>query len=337
MTTDRSAHAATPEDAARPHVAALQPTVALLVLGLVVLFLGMNWPVMKKGLESVEPVWFAFLRVSAAGTVIGGIALITGRLKPPPRRDWPVVLSVGGGGIALNLVLVFTALQFVPAGRSSVLVWTAGLWTVPIAALVLRERMSPRRWVGLVAGIGGILLLFEPWRFDWSDGDILLGHGLLIASAVLQAAIIVHTRGHRWETGPTDALPWQMLVAAGLLLMAAPIIEGMPEVDWSLGFVAIVAYQALLATGFAAWARQVVVLSLRATTVSLVMMAIPLVGLVASMITFGETVTAIGMVGVVAIAIGVTISIFAGRADPMLSRSALLQAGSRTTRGDSSE
>jgi drug/metabolite transporter (DMT)-like permease len=289
----------------------------MLLLGTTVLALGINWPIMKTGLRSIDPVWFAVLRVSAAGVVIGAIAAVLGRLAPPPRHDWPVVASVGAGGIALNLFLVFTALQFVPAGRSSVLVWTAGLWAVPIAALTLREHMTPRRWTGLVAGVGGLVLLFEPWRFDWGDGKVLLGHGLLIAAAILQAGVIVHTRGHRWETGPTHALPWQMLVAASLLLVAAFAMEGLPEIDWSPGFAAIVAYQALLATGFAAWARQVVVLSLRATTVSLVMMAIPLVGLLASIVTLGERVSAIGLVGVTAIGVGVALSVLAERADPV--------------------
>lgn len=296
------------------------PPAALLLLGATVLLLGANWPIMKTGLRSVSPVWFAVLRVTAAGVVIGAIATATGRLRPPPRHDWPVVLSVGLGGIALNLVLVFVALQFVPAGRSSVLVWTASLWTVPIAAVTLRESMTPRRWAGLIVGIVGILLLFEPWQFAWSDGDIVLGHALLIGSAVLQAAVIVHTRGHRWRTGPTDALPWQMLVAAPALLVVALVKEGAPDTQWSLGFGAIVAYQALLATGFAAWAKQMVALSLRATTISLGLMAVPLVGLLSSVVALDETVTVVGMLGVLAIGVGVAFSLLAERAELLLPR-----------------
>ncbi|MCJ7725112.1 MAG: DMT family transporter, partial [Acidimicrobiia bacterium] len=173
-------------DAPSPGPRSLAPTpaTALILLGATVLLLGVNWPLMKIGLDSTGPLWFAVLRVATAGTVVSGIAILSGHLHLPPRRDWPVVASVGAGGIALNLVLVFTALQFVPAGRSSVLVWTAGLWTVPIAAVVLGERMTGRRWAGLIIGVAGIVLLFEPWSFAWSERDIVVGHGLLIASAV---------------------------------------------------------------------------------------------------------------------------------------------------------
>ena len=290
------------------------PATALLMLAVTVMLLGVNWPIMKLGLDSSGPLWFAVLRVATAGTVIGGIALVTGRLRFPPRKDWSVIVSVGAGGIALNLVLVFTALQFVPAGRSSVLVWTAGLWTVPIAAIALGERMTVRRWIGLIIGMFGIVFLFEPWQFAWSEGDIVLGHALLIASAVLQAAVIVHTRAHRWQTGPTAALPWQMLLAATLLLGFAIVRTGAPDIDWSFGFGAIVGYQALLATGFAAWAKQMVTLSLRATTVSLVLMAVPLVGLVSSVVILNERVSWAGFVGVAGIAIGVAVSLLAERA-----------------------
>jgi drug/metabolite transporter (DMT)-like permease len=283
------------------------------LLGFTVLVLGINWPIMKTGLESIEPLWFAFLRVASAGVVVAVAAAATGRLRTLPRADWPVVLSVGLAGNAVHLAILFFALQFVPAGRSSVLVWTAALWTVPIAAVTLRERMSPRRWVGLVAGVGGIVLLFEPWRFAWSDGDVLVGNGLLLLTAMLQAGVIVHTRAHGWVTGPTDALPWQMLVAALPLLVVALVWEGTPDITWSPRFAAVVAYQAVLATGFAAWARQVVVLSLRATTVALVFMAIPLVGLVASVIALGETVTPAAALGVFAIGTGVTLTILAER------------------------
>ncbi|MBI5157499.1 MAG: DMT family transporter [Acidimicrobiia bacterium] len=299
------------------HPARLSPARALTMLGITVVILGINWPIMKQGLESIDPLWFAFVRVTAAGMVVTAVAAAMGRLRPPPREDWPVVLSVGLAGTGIHLAILFTALQYVPAGRSSVLVWTAALWTVPIASVALQERMSPRRWVGLIAGIAGIVLLFEPWRFAWSDGDVVLGNGLLLGTAVLQGAVIVHTRAHRWRTGPTDALPWQMLTAAVPLLVAALAIEGPLHIDWSVGFAGIVAYQAVLATGFSAWSRQIVVLSLRATTVSLVMMAIPLVGIVASVVALDENVTFAAAVGVAAIGIGVAMSVLAERVDPI--------------------
>jgi drug/metabolite transporter (DMT)-like permease len=287
----------------------------MLMLATTAFLLGVNWPIMKTGLESSGPLWFAVLRVTATVLVVGAVSLAAGTLRLPPRKDLPVVFSVGVGGIALNLILVFTALQFIPAGRSSVLVWTSSLWAVPIAAVTINERMTARRWTGLLIGIAGILLLFEPWVLDWSDGDVVLGHTLLVLAAMLQAAVIVHTRAHRWESGPTAALPWQTLAATAVLLVVAPVWEGTPEIQWSAGFGAIIAYQALLATGFSGWARQMMALRLRATTISIGLMAVPLIGLLSSVVALGESVTLAGSIGVAAIGIGVAVSLLAERAD----------------------
>ncbi len=108
-------------------------------------------------------------------------------LVVPPRRDLPIVASMALFRLTAVTVLVFTALELVPAGRSSVVVWTSSLWTVPIAAIFLGERMTGARWVGLSLGIAGVLALFEPWGFDWTEPGVAVGHALLILAAITNA------------------------------------------------------------------------------------------------------------------------------------------------------
>jgi drug/metabolite transporter (DMT)-like permease len=278
------------------------------LLATAILILGVNWPLNKIGLRSVGPLWFSALRVGGAAAAVALLTLVTGRLRLPPRQDWPVVLSVGLVRIAGVACLSFIAVQVVPPGRSSVLVWTASLWTVPIAAVVLRERMSPLRWIGLAVGISGIVLLFEPWRFQWSDREVLVGHGLLLLAAIFNASVAVHMRAHRWKASPLDLMPWQLLAGAALLLVVALVGEGKPAVDWSFGFGGNLLFQCLLASGFAIWAQQTVLQCLPAISTTLMMMAIPVVGLVSSVAILGESVTAVGMLGVTAILGGVAAS-----------------------------
>jgi drug/metabolite transporter (DMT)-like permease len=275
------------------------------LLSAAIFILGVNWPLNKIGLRSVGPLWFGALRVGGAAAAVALLTLVSGRLRLPPREDWPVVLSVGLVRVAGVACLSFIAVQVVPPGRSSVLVWTASLWTVPIAAVVLRERMSALRWIGLTVGIGGIVLLFEPWRFQWSDRDVLVGHGLLLLAAVFNASVAVHMRAHRWRASPLDLMPWQLLAGAALLVVVAAVGEGKPAVDWSVGFGGNLLFQCLLASGFAIWAQQTVLQRLPAISTTLMMMAIPVVGLVSSVVILGESVTGVGLLGVAAIIAGV--------------------------------
>ena len=288
---------------------------ALLIL--VTLILGLNWPVMATGVESISPLWMGVFRVMGALVVIVAITASSGNLKMPVRSDLPIISSLAVFRLAAVFTLVFTGLQLVPPGRSSVIVWTASLWTVPLAAAFLGERMVGKRWVGLWLGISGVLVLFEPWRLSWSEPDVILGHGFLILAAVTNAATSVHIRGHRWTMSPLQAVPWQLAGAAIILLTLALVTEGTPDIDWTVQLGWIVAYQGLLATGTAFWAQIVILRNLAAVSANLTLMAVPVVGVVSSALLVGEMVTLTLIGGLVLIVAGVTLNLLADDATGM--------------------
>lgn len=278
--------------------------VPLVLLGVVLVF-GFNWPLLAIGLRDLSPLWLSSLRLLGASALIVPAMAVTGRLRLPARSDWPVVASVAVVTLSLVYVLVFAGLMFIPAGRSSVIVWTTSLWTIPMAALALGELMSPRRWAGLTVGILGVVLLFEPWLLDWSDRDIQVGHALLIAAAISNAAGSVLIRRHTWQRAPIDALPWQILLATIPTTAAAWVLEGLPRPDWTPQLMAIVVYEGLLATVFALWGQIYVLRRAGAITTNLGLMAIPVVGVVASALMLGEKITPGLAGGLVLVLVGV--------------------------------
>ncbi len=281
------------------------------LLGLLVLALGVNWPLLATGLRDISPVWMTAFRLAGGALVVLAVTAASGRLRLPPRHDWPVVWSVAVFRLAVLFLLVFTALRIVPPGRSSVLVWTAGLWTVPIAAVFLGERMNARRWAGLTLGIGGIAVLFEPWGFVWSDLRVLGGHALLLAAAVTNAAVSVHIRRHPWVTSPLRAMPWQLLIATLPVLAAALAVEGIPRIDWTPALVGIVVYQGTLATSFGMWAQMTVLRSLPAVSTNLSLMMVPAVGLASSALLVDERITPAVTAGLVLVVAGVGLNLLA--------------------------
>jgi drug/metabolite transporter (DMT)-like permease len=284
------------------------------LLGLVVLILGLNWPVMATGVKSVAPIWMGALRIGTATVLMVSVALARGTLAPPPRRDLPIVVSMALFRLAAVTVLVFSALELVPAGRSSVVVWTSSLWTVPIAAIFLGERMTPARWVGLSLGIAGVLALFEPWGFDWSDPGVAVGHILLILAAITNAATAVHIRAHRWSIAPLDSMPWQLMAATLILVGLGFAVEGLPVIDWTPQLVWVVLYQGLLATGIAFWVQIVILRNLSAVSTNLSLMAVPVVGVVSSAIVLNEDVTTSLVLGLILVITGVAVNLLSDRA-----------------------
>ena len=210
--------------------------------------------------------------------------------------------------LSIVFMLVFMALEIVPPGRSSILIWTSSLWTVPIAVAILGERMSRFRWLGLLAGIIGILFVFEPTRLDWGDSRVLVGHGMLILAAVVTAGVTVHIRAHSWVATPLGLLPWQMLVASAPITILAFAVEGWPAIDWTGQLIAIVVYQGVAASGLAIWGQMTILRAHPAISTSLALMAVPVVGLTSSAIIVGESLTVGVVAGLVLVLGGVALN-----------------------------
>jgi len=298
-------------------VGAARASTAML-LGLVVLILGFNWPILATGLRSISPVWLSALRLLGALVIVVSITALTGDLSRPRRDDQPIIWSVGVGKLALNYLLVFTALQILPPGRSSVLAWTSPLWTAPLAVAFLGERMTRPRWIGLGLGAAGLFFLFEPWVLDWSDGEIVWGHALLIAAAFVNAAAMVHIRHHGGSRGTAmQLMPWQMLAGAVPVTALAFLVEGWPRIEWTPQLIAIVIYQGSLGAAFTVWAQQIILRRISATSTNLILMAVPVVGLLSSAVLVDDPLTVGAVVGLILILIGVGANIRGPEIDPI--------------------
>jgi drug/metabolite transporter (DMT)-like permease len=188
-------------------------------------------------------------------------------------------------------LLVSIGLLFVPVGRSIVLAYTMPLWITPGAALFLGERLTARRGLGVVLGLTGLAVLFNPLAFDWHSPQALLGNAVLLAAALLWAASILHIRAHSWRAAPFDLIPWEMTLSAVVLGVMAPLIDGWRSIDWTPSLVALMLYSALPGTVLAFWASAVASRGLPAVTTSLGLLAAPVIGIAASAVTLGEAPT----------------------------------------------
>ncbi|MGE0735165.1 MAG: DMT family transporter [Alphaproteobacteria bacterium] len=286
---------------------------AYILLGLVIVIWGTNWPIMKSALNVVPPLWFAFGR-----TLIGALTLIAllawkGQLRLPPRHDLPVVFSVGFLHLALFLGFVNIALQFVGAGRSAILAYTTPLWVVPGAIWFLGERMTRLKAAGLVAGLGGLIVLFNPAALDWSDRNVLIGNGLLLVAALFWAVAIVHIRGHKFQLTTFQLTPWQLIVGGVPLLIAALIFEDTGRIVWNGEMWFALAYNGFLSTAFGYWAAVTVNRAIPAITMSLGILGVPLVGLVTGIFWLGEEAAPSLMISLLLIGLGLTLVAWADR------------------------
>lgn len=274
------------------------------LLVVVIVLWGANWPVMKYGLGYISPLWFAATRMLLGALTMMVVAALAGKLEFPRREDWSLVLSVGLLQMAAFLGLVTVALQFVPAGRSAILAYTTSLWVVPLAVLLLGERVSGQKLLGFLLGLAGVLVMFNPFGFDWTDPQVILGNGLLLLAALLWALLIIQVRGSHMRGSPLSLAPWQFLVATAVLAPVAWLMEGSGRWVWGTELGWVLLYNGPLATALCFWAMISITRALPATTTSVASLGVPVFGLLASAVALSEPLTLTNTAGLLLILLG---------------------------------
>lgn len=285
------------------------PRIAWLQLAANIILFGLSWPIIKIGLEASTPLWFAAARATLSATTAFILLACLGRLAWPHRADWPIVLSVGALQLSCFFAFSNLGVQSLPAGRSSVLAYTATLWIVPLS-LMIGEKVGWRAVAGVLLGLAGIVVLVEPLRFDWNDRAVIWGHVWLLLAGFTWAIAIVHIRRHRWKLTPLDALPWQMSVATVLLWILALIAEpaGYLELGKSELWMSLL-YIGAFAGPIATWAAVSVGRALPPVIGSMSMLGVPLLSIASSVVLLGETVTAPLAIGTALVIAGIAVVI----------------------------
>lgn len=279
------------------------------LLLLAILIWGANWPVMKAGLGHVTPVWFSASRFALGALCLFAVQLATSTLYRPNRRDLPLMLSVGLLQMLAFTLLGALAMTDIPAGRSAILAYTTPLWVTPLAVLILRERVARRQLIGAGLGLAGVAVLLNPIALDWSDTRLLRANLMLLLASACWAICILHLRHAKGGASAYQLAPWQMLVASVPLLAVARIVEGPFTGDGSAQLWQILLFVGPLATAFCFCAVNAASMWLPATSMSLAMLGVPLVGLMSSVFWFSEQLNSSLIIGVLVISAGILASI----------------------------
>lgn len=285
------------------------------ILALGILAGGSSWPAIKYGLGGATPVWYAVGR--AAISAMTGFALLgaLGRLGLPARADLPIILSVGALQLCLFFTLINLGLSLLPAGRSVILAYTTTLWVVPLAGPLLGEWPRARQLAGVALGVAGVALLLLPalGQIAAAGAGGLMGYLYLLGAALCWALAILHSRGHRWRLSPLQAMPWQMLFAAVLLVPVAALVEPAGHIAIEARALVPLLFLGMVAGPVITWASTTAARLVPAVAVSLAYLATPVLGVALSALFLGEAVGPDLVAGGVLVLAGAGVAIAAGR------------------------
>lgn len=258
----------------------------LLLVALLTLFWGFNWPIMKIVLRDVPPLTFRGVCLLMGG---GGILLIARFLRHDlrlPRAYWLRLTWLSLTNIVAWNVLIVYGLSLMPSGRAALLAYTMPLWSTMLASWLLRETLSRRTLAALALGLMGVAMLLGADVMHF--GNALLGVLLTVGAAVSWALGSVLLKRFAVPVSTVSLTGWMMISGGLPIAVAAVVLEPAAWRPLAVGSMLGVLYNAFVTFMFCYWAWNRVVLMVPIAVSSLSSLVTPVVGILAGMWLLAE-------------------------------------------------
>jgi len=172
---------------------------------------------MKKLALEIDPWLVGFLRY-----LLGGMIMLAPALHLGARELWPKVpkLQLARGLFHFaGMIFWFAALPIVTLAELTAIGFSGPIFICLGAVLFLSERMTGARWVAILVGFAGVLLVVNPFSGGFSG--ISKGMLLMLASVPLFAASYLVAKAQTRHERSDIMVLWQhLLVSLGMLPFA---------------------------------------------------------------------------------------------------------------------
>ncbi len=282
---------------------------------LVILIWGVNFIVMKWGLQELSP-----LMLSALRFLMASVPLLL-FVRKPASLSWGVLAAYGLVQGVGQFGLLFAGMALgMPAGMASVVLQAQAFASLLLGALFLKEEPKPWQWMGLCIAIAGLAVIAMA-RGEGAGSMTLIGFFLTLAAAVMWACANLISR-HAARQGPYEPLPfivWSSVFAVLPLLLLSLCLEGgsvrmlgqLQGLGWQgLGSVAYLAFLSTL-LGYGLWTK--LLQRYPVGTVAPLSLLVPVIGLVAAMLLLGERPVLQHWLGTLAVLVGLGVNVWGGR------------------------
>lgn len=259
----------------------MTPADILAALAVVTIW-GVNFVVIKIGLQDLPPVLFTALRFLFA-------ALPLVFFVKRPHTSWQLVCVYGVFQFALQFTLLFSGIKLgLPAGLASLVIQLQAFFTIGLAVLMLGERPKLIQLAGALIAFCGMALV----AVNLEGKATLIGFVLVVLGGLCWAFANITTK----KMGQVDALSlmvWGSLVATPPLLLASLMLEGPGA--WQLAAhaftfktLAAVLFQAYPSTllGFGIWSM--LMRKYAAATVAPFSLLVPVAGMTSAALILDE-------------------------------------------------
>ncbi|UMR33230.1 DMT family transporter [Massilia sp. MB5] len=253
----------------------------------------------------IDAVTLIAFRMLFSLPVFAAIALWQMRTAPPlSAGDRWRLLGLGLVGYYLSSFLDFLGLQYISVGLERLILFLTPTFVLLISATWLKQHISRRQWLALLASYAGIVLVF---LHDLKDGssNVALGSTLVLGSATSYAVYLLASGEMVKRLGSLRLVSYAMCVSSAaciaqffLLRPAALLLQPLPVYGLSL-------VNGLLCTVMPVFMTMVAVQRIGASAASQAGMIGPVSTLFLGALILGEAVTGWQLAGTALVLAGI--------------------------------
>lgn len=283
---------------------------------LVVLIWGVNFVVIRWGLNEVPPFLLAAARFSLV--VFPAIFFIK-----KPNVPWRWLIAYGLFNSFGQFAFLFWAMKVgMPAGLASVVHQAQVFFTLIFSVLILQQRTQVTQWLGLMIAVLGLALIAYGKNVGSAAGMQMTTVGLLLnllgaASWAMGNVVVSAMRRAGIQPEPFGLVIWSSLIPIVPFLLISGLFERHVYPDWqAISWHSMVSalYLAWAATllGYGLWSR--LLSQYEPNRVAPFTLLVPVVGLLTAWLVLGERLNQWQLWGSACLLIGLAVNVLGLRA-----------------------
>jgi len=287
------------------------PRRALVLLVVLTLVWGTNWPLFKIALDELPVLTFRTIVLAAAMVVLTLILLIRGESFAVPKGKWlPLIVASAMNIFVWNIATSFAVL-YIPSGHASVLAYTMPLWVAVIGFVVFRQKLTGRLLAAILIGAAAVVALMAPNFRSYAQAPLGLFWGLFAGFCWAIGTYVV--KRTTWPGMGLSLTFWQVLLTFPPIALGALLIDGLPTHWPSTKALAATLYTGAIpmALGTATWFALVKLLPAQVAALSSI--AIPIVAIVSGILILNEPLSTLQTVAIASTVISLWLALTPGK------------------------
>lgn len=283
---------------------------------LLALLWGFNWPAIKIALQELPPFVLRSIGLGSASILLLVVALLLRRrLAVGSSSVVPLILAGTLNIAGFNIFTAFAQLS-TTTSRAAILTYTMPIWSVVLAALILREPIGRDKVIAVIVGAIGIGLLAIPIFESGKTAGVI--SPLLAALAWALGTIVLK----KWplKGDPIATTAYQLMIGAAISFVCVLASGQTVPHSVSAEVAGAMMFHIVCATAGAYVLWFVILARNAASTSALLSFAVPVVGVLSAMLLVGDRPSILDIVGFAAILLAASFAVRSSLKPPAASR-----------------